>query len=231
MMPPRRLFNVYDCARQVELDRIPGSIVECGVWSGGGAALMALAGEKVGGASRPMHLFDSFEGLPPPSEKDVEVVDGFRRAHPDMDLDDGQSAALEATGACRGASVEGVERLFERLGIRRERATFYEGWFQDTVPEAATHVGPIALLHLDGDLYESTKECLEHLYPLVAPDGFVIIDDYGTFEGCAAAVDEFFATNPAPPGLLDIDGEGVFFRKPREEGTSSVGSESTLQRN
>jgi hypothetical protein len=215
MLSPRRLFNAWDLVRAVERDGVPGAIVECGVWSGGSVGLMALASARYGDGTRPVHLFDSFEGLPQPSRHDEEVLEDFRRDHGAMALDEGSDGSgLHAIGACRGAGAAEVRRFLERrLGIPAARLHVWEGWFQDTVPGAAAAIGPIAVLRLDGDWYESTRTCLEGLWDAVVPGGYVIIDDYGTFTGCRRAVDEFLAARGVAPRLIPIDGDGCYLRR------------------
>lgn len=165
------------------------------------------------------HLFDSFEGLPQPSEHDVDVLAPFRSQHPDLELDDGtDQRELQGIGACAAPLMEVYRLFFGVLGIDPHHVVIHEGWFQDTVPKAARTLGPIAVLRIDGDWYESTKVCLEHLYDHVVDDGFIIFDDYGTFSGCRKAVDEFFTARQLSPELTGIDGEGVYFRR-RDEGT------------
>ena len=90
----------------------------------------------------------------------------------------------------------------------------HQGWFQDTVPRDAAAVGPIALLRLDGDWYDSTKVCLEGLYPSVVKYGSIVVDDYGHFEGCRKAVDEFVADLGYPVMLHHVDYSGRYWIKP-----------------
>ena len=215
MLSAPRLFNAWDCVRIVEERGLPGAIVECGVWSGGSVGLMALASAHYGDGTRPLHLFDSFEGLPQPSIHDEDVLPDFEREHGGMGLDDGDDpSVLQAIGACQGAQVDQVRELLEgRLRISPASITIWAGWFQETVPEAAGAIGPIAVLRLDGDWYESTRVCLEGLYDNVIPGGYVIIDDYGTFSGCRQAVDEFFAARGESPALVSIDADGSYLRK------------------
>jgi O-methyltransferase len=99
------------------------------------------------------------------------------------------------------------------VGIPQERSVFHVGWFQDTVPAAAREIPKIAILRIDGDWYDSTKVCLEHLYDLVSPNGYVIIDDYNTFSGCHDAVDEFRASRHITSPIENVDDECVQFRK------------------
>jgi O-methyltransferase len=226
MVSGPRLINAYECTRIIEQDGLPGAIVECGVCGGGCVGLMALASRRCGSGGRTLHLFDSFRGLPQPSRHDSDVVDAFRTAHPDIEPDDGCDATrLEPISVCVGPSAEDVRSfLVNELRIDRRRVVIHEGWFQETVPDAAGSVGPIAVLRLDGDLYESTRVCLDHLYENVVRGGFVIIDDYGTFAGCRKAVDEFFARRGEAIELINIDGDGVYLRK-----TESASPRSTRE--
>jgi O-methyltransferase len=217
MVSAPRLMNAYDAVTTVEREEIDGAVVECGVWAGGAIGLMASASKRFDNKDRIFHLFDSFEGLPQPSELDADVIDDFKTKHPDVALDDGDGeSGLVAIGAC-AAPLDEVNRLFfDVLDIDPRQVVIHEGWFQDTVPAAAPSIGPIAVLRLDGDWYESTKTCLEGLYDNVVPNGFVLIDDYGMFVGCSRAVDEFIAGRGLSIELIDIDGVGVFFRKPAD---------------
>jgi O-methyltransferase len=216
MLSVRRLINAYECVRTIENEKLTGAIVECGVCSGGCIGLMALASRRYGDRRRTFHLFDSFQGLPQPSLHDGDVVDGFRSAHPGVKPDDGgDPRQLVPINVCVGESAEKVKSfLLHRLRLDPRQIMMHCGWFQETVPAAKEGIGRVAILRLDGDLYESTRVCLKHLYDLVIDGGFVIIDDYGTFEGCRNAVDEFFSARHLAPDFLDIDGHCVFFRKP-----------------
>ena len=214
MLSPRRLTNAYDCMETVERERIGGAVAECGVWAGGAIGLMASVSKRHGNRDRIFHLFDSFEGLPQPSVHDLDVVGAFRDQHPGLAPDDGSDpGSLVAIGAC-ASPLEQVRELFDDvLEIDPRQVVIHRGWFQDTVAPAAAAIGPLAILRIDGDWYESTKVCLEGLYDNVVDGGFVIVDDYGTFSGCRKAVDEFFAARGVEPAFVDIDGEGVFLRK------------------
>ena len=200
-----RLLNAFDLARRVESSAMKGAIVECGVFKGGCVGLMAKVSADAR-SGRKIWLFDSFEGLPEPT-----ALDGTRAE---------EYAAREASGKlvpidrCVGLIETVEELLFEKLRLDRECIVLRKGWFQETLPVARTEVGEIALLRLDGDWYESTKVCLENLYDLVVQGGFVIIDDYGHWEGCRRATDEFLAGRGLTVRLERIDDMGVFFAKP-----------------
>lgn len=171
-----------------------GAFVECGVWRGGSAFLMALADP-----TRTVWMFDSFEGLPTPTAEDgragVHWLAGPERRRL-------RNAAV---------AVDDVERWARRLGVR-DRVEIVKGWFSDTL--AVTDTGPIALLRLDADLYESTRDCLEALWDRVVPGGAVILDDYRTWEGCAAAVHEFLGTRRLGCPIMEIGRYNTLIRKP-----------------
>lgn len=188
-----RLRGLYEAVRQVVADNVPGAVVECGTARGGSAALMGLTLKRLG-APRTLWVFDTFAGIPPPTADDPD-----------------ESIARLYTGQFRGDEAE-VRALFERLGIMGQ-ARLVRGLFQDTVPGA--DVGPIAVLHLDGDWYESVKVCLDHLYDRVSPGGVIQIDDYGHWEGARKAVDEFLRTRSISVSLRYLDYTGRQFTKPR----------------
>jgi len=107
-----------------------------------------------------------------------------------------------------------VRELFDRkLGIVDVAVHFHKGWFKETIPQQKEKIGKIALLRLDGDWYESTQICLEQLYDNVVSGGFVVLDDYGYWDGCRKAVDEFFAQRNIHPQLQKIDMFGYYFMK------------------
>lgn len=186
MAGPARLRALHDAVADVIAREVPGDVVECGTAHGGSAALMGLALARAR-APRTLWAFDTFEGIPPATEAD-----------PDFAI------ARLYTGDFRGEQAE-VEALLARLGVL-ERTRLVKGLFQDTVPVAP--IGAIAVLHLDGDWYESVKVCLDHLYDRVSPGGVIQIDDYGHWEGARKAVDEFLARHRLTPRLRWIDYTG-----------------------
>jgi hypothetical protein len=155
-------------------------------------------------------LFDSFEGMPEASPRDGPDV---------KELSNNRYGGSLVPVGTNVASVEDVEALlFGRLGLDRRDVHSRRGWFQETVPAAKAEIGPIAVLRLDGDYYDSTRSCLDHLYDSVTPGGFVIVDDYGYFPSCGRAVDEFLEEHGITVELLPVDDQGLsqgaFFRKP-----------------
>lgn len=166
-------LDMLDKVRDVE-----GDIVECGVSIGHGALLFLLMSEYLG-VPRTYYGFDSFEGLPYPSEQDgVTPI---------------KSKGYWSNPPATVLKVLRDGRLPEE--VIQERVRLVKGWFSDTV---AQYDGRIALLHLDCDLYDSYKTCLEALYDKVAPGGVIMFDEYADerWTGARKAIDEFFAGKP-----------------------------------
>lgn len=203
MVSYKRRSNVWDLAWACEKAGLPGAFVECGVWKGGSAAIMAYVAKKAG-HGRKTWLFDSFEGLPEPTAADGEKARVY--------AGDRTGGAMSSIAKCVGP-LDDVKALFARLAIPEDAYEPVVGWFQDTLPATRERLGPIALLRLDGDWYESTKVCLEHLYDNVVPGGYVVIDDYAHWEGCQKAVDEFLAARGLQVELVAIDDSGRYWRK------------------
>ncbi|MBF0540354.1 MAG: class I SAM-dependent methyltransferase [Nitrospirae bacterium] len=198
MLSAPRLITLYQQVRYLELNNIEGDLVECGVWRGGAAGMMSQAQLKFGEKRRQIHLFDSFEGLP------KATIDDNVYEQRSLGVRDGE--LMESTGRMK-ADISYVKRLlFEIIKYPKDYVTFHIGWFQDTVNKAQNE--KIALLRLDGDLYESTKICLEGFWDKVVSKGIIIIDDYGSFEGCKKAVDEFIHKLDYKPLLNHIEGDG-----------------------
>ncbi len=192
MCSDARLRSLYRAVRYVVHRHIAGDLVECGAARGGSALLLALTAARLGDPRRTW-IFDTFEGLPEPSLDDPDFAEARRYV-----------------GTCRG-ELDEVEALFARAGLR-DRAVFVKGLFQDTLP--VTPVPRIAVLHLDGDWYDSVRVCLHHLYDAVAPGGVIQIDDYGHWAGARKAVDEFFRHRAIPARLRYVDYTGRTFTKP-----------------
>lgn len=172
MMGMGALNNLHACLDAIHVDGIPGDLVETGVWRGGGTIFMRAFLEVHADTARQVWACDSFEGLPKPSGE--------------YDADNGdvlwQSEYL-------AVSVEEVKENFRKYKLLDDRVHFLKGFFKDTMPTAP--IEKIAVLRLDGDMYESTIQVLDALYGKVSPGGFVIIDDYGMIPACDRAVEEF----------------------------------------
>ena len=196
MIGRKRLDNLERCLDQVRADGIAGDLAETGAWRGGACIFMQgyLAAWEMSG--RKVWVADSFEGLPAPS---LAQDSGF-------DFSAGKMPIL-------AVSIDEVRDNFSRYGLLDEGVQFLKGWFSDTLPTAP--IEKLALLRLDGDLYESTMDALNALYRKVVPGGFVIVDDYGDFEPCRRAVHEFRDTHGVTEPIEDIDWTGKFWRKAR----------------
>ncbi len=166
--------------------RIAGDIVECGVWRGGSMMAAALALKDRGQAQRHLWLYDTFEGMSAPTEAD--------RSHDGVGAQQQLDNTTRGEGVWCAASLQDVQANLASTGYPAAQLHYQRGKVEDTIP--ATLPGRIALLRLDTDWYESTRHELQHLYPLLAPGGVLIIDDYGHWQGARRAVDEYFAGTP-----------------------------------
>jgi O-methyltransferase len=179
---PASLRFTYDNTRRLVDAGVEGCFVECGVANGVHPAVMGKALDDANSAAK-VHLFDSFQGLPHAGPNDGDFIkagfgDGTGRLYP-IDL-----------AVCSLPDVKAnLLRWLDPEAMRR--FVFYPGWFQDTIKRAAPHIGPIAYLRLDGDLYESTLICLQHLEPLVVSGGLIVVDDHN-LDGCRAAINDYF---------------------------------------
>lgn len=200
------LEATYKLCKRVIDQSLPGSFVELGVARGGCAAMMAGVAFREQDSHRVLWLFDSFEGLPDPTEDDFI---------PGKGNETGDHVRPLPKGACLGTEEEVRRLFFEEFGFSKERVRFVKGWFHETLPSHGKEIGKIAVLRIDGDWYESTKCCLQYLYDQVVTGGSVIIDDYESCHGCRKAVDEFLAANALNGIRLEYDRRGgAYFIKP-----------------
>jgi len=190
-----RLDNLQYCVEEVIRAGVPGDLIETGVWRGGAAIFMRGILKAHGVADRTVWVADSFEGLPRPDPIRYPKESAFD-FHKFADL---------------AVSLEEVRRNFERYNLLDDRVRFLKGWFRDTLPSAP--IGQLALMRLDGDMYESTMDALANLYPKLSPGGFVIIDDYNAVESCNAAVADFRNDHRIDAELCLIPGSGAFWKK------------------
>jgi O-methyltransferase len=210
MLAPPPLITLYQQVAHCEKYGIEGEFVECGVWKGGAVGLMALANMALAKERRILRLFDAFDDICEPDPAvdgskavgEVEALSG-RRVSPTGKLEP-VKGIYDAIGG-HGVLDEVRALLQESIGYDPASIRYHKGWFQDTLPEVAPAMGKIAILRLDGDWYASTKVCLEHLYDKVVPGGFIIVDDYGCYEGCAKAVDEFIRGTETRPFISHVD--------------------------
>ncbi len=199
---PARVASLCDSVDYLVRNEIDGDIAECGVWKGGSMMAAALTLLRLGDTSRHLYLYDTYAGMTEPTEEDApSAYDGFTSP---------LKRWKRITGKGRewaGVSLPEVQAAIESTGYPKDRIHCIAGKVEDTIPSQSP-AGPIALLRLDTDWYESTKHELEHLYPQLVDGGVLIIDDYGHYEGARKAVDEYFAAIGETPLLNRIDYTG-----------------------
>ncbi|MBU2621297.1 MAG: TylF/MycF family methyltransferase [Proteobacteria bacterium] len=194
MIGGKRLDNIHRCLDVIMRDRVPGDVMETGVWRGGAVVFMRGYLAAYNMTDRTVWAADSFAGLPKPATPEDAGYDFSVDVHPILAI-----------------SLEEVQQLFAKYGLLDEQVQFVKGWFHESLPNVP--VKELALLRLDGDLYKSTRDALVNLYHKVVPGGFIIIDDYGDFQPCQKAVDEFRLQNNIREPIERIDWTGVFWRK------------------
>ena len=195
MIGRKRMLQLQRAAEFVIERGIPGDFIETGVWRGGACILLRAVLKAHGVTDRTVWLADSFAGLPPPDDARYPADRG-------ADLHTYEALAVP---------LATVQENFRRYGLLDEQVRFLEGWFRDTLPTAP--IRQLAILRLDGDLYESTMDALTALYDRLSPGGFVIVDDYGVFANCRAAIADFRAARHIGARIYDIDGSGVFWQR------------------
>ncbi|GAA2290263.1 hypothetical protein GCM10010431_04500 [Streptomyces kunmingensis] len=203
MTSPERLNAFILATRHIVKHGIPGDIVECGVWRGGSMQACAKTLLSCGVADRDLYLFDTYDGMTPPTDEDLRR-DGTPAA--DILARHGKENAIWAY-----ATLDDVRSGFEQVPYPAERVHYVQGKVEDTVPGEAPE--KIAILRLDTDWYASTKHELDHLYDRLVPGGVLLIDDYGYWQGSRQAVDEFLERTGERLLLLRMD-EGRIAVKP-----------------
>ena len=201
------VYNSFDLALDCIKNNIPGDFVECGVAAGTQVAAMAHASQKYN-AHKVLHLFDSFEGIPLAGPQDDQQPGIGAITH---NVHVKNLNELLVTSGITVWSLEQVKSIMNSWGIDSRYLRYHKGWFQHTLPLAADRIKSVSLLRLDGDLYESTKVCLEYLYPKISKGGYIIIDDYA-LTGCRKAVDEYLEEHNIHPTIITIkDGMGPVY--------------------
>jgi len=190
-----RLDNIQYCVETIVSEDIPGDLVETGVWRGGSCIFMRGLLRALGDEGRTVWVADSFAGLPEP-DAEKYPDDKENRLH-EMEV--------------MAVPVESVKDIFERYGLLDDRVRFLKGWFRDTLPNAP--IDKLAVLRLDGDMYESTMDVLSNLYDKVSPGGFIIVDDYGAYAACRKAVHDFRDQRGISEAIREVDWTGVYWRK------------------
>jgi hypothetical protein len=194
MIGVNRLDNLQLCIEKVIEDRVEGDLIETGVWGGGAGIFMRAVLAAYGIESRTVFVADSFEGLP----------------KPDPDKWPADRSDTFFTHKYLAVSRSEVENNFRKYGLLDDKVVFLKGYFKDTLPGAP--IQKLAILRLDGDMYGSTMDALDNLYPKLTRGGFCIIDDYA-LPTCKAAVDDYRSKHGIVPQMEEIDWSGRYWRK------------------
>lgn len=191
----RRLENLQFCVTDVLRRGVPGDLIETGAWRGGVTIFMRAILEAYGDTGRRVWVADSFQGLP----------------RPDPERWPAEAGDEHWTRGELAVPLEEVQANFARYGLLDERVRFLAGWFADTLPTAP--IERLAVLRLDGDMYGSTMEALEALYPKLSVGGYVIVDDYGAIPQCKEAVTDFRARHDIIDPMETVDWTGVYWQR------------------
>jgi len=194
MVGLRRLENVRFCVEDVLARRVPGDLLEAGVWRGGTAIFMRAVLKCHGVNDRIVWLADSFEGMPKPNTEAYGADAGDDLSHLNY----------------LGVSLDQVKANLARFGLLDDQVRFLKGWFRDTLPGAP--IERLAVLRLDADLYDSTLDALRALYHRVSPGGYVIVDDYQSWRSCRKAVTDFRAEQRIDAEIKLIDRDGAYWQ-------------------
>lgn len=194
MIGVKRMKNIQYCMEDVLREGVPGDFIETGVWRGGATIFMRGVLKAYGVRDRRVWVADSFEGLPKPDHKRYPTDRWLR-----FDL-----------MPYFAVSEDEVRDNFAKYGLLDSQVCFLKGWFKDTLPSAP--IDQLAVIRLDGDLYESTMDALNNLYPKLSVGGYVIVDDY-VMPSCARAIHDYRARHGITDPLIDIDGAGRYWKR------------------
>ena len=195
MIGLKRMENIEYCVTKALEENVPGDLIETGVWRGGSVIFMAalLKEKKITG--RKVWVADSFEGLPKPNEeKYIHDKGDIHYLFPELAI-----------------SIDTVKDNFRKYDLLTDNIVFLKGWFKDTLPTAP--IERLAVMRLDGDLYESTMDGLVNLYPKLSKGGYVIIDDWGVLPGCKKAVLDYRHQHSITDEIIEVDASGVYWKK------------------
>jgi O-methyltransferase len=197
MIGMQRLSNLQACVEDVIQRGVPGDVIETGVWRGGACIFMRGILKAYGETQRRVWVADSFQGLPRP-RNEVDKHDISGRLHAFREL---------------AVTLDQVKANFSHYGLLDEQVQFLKGWFCDTLPEAP--IERLAVARLDGDMYESTMDAIQALYPKLSVGGYLIVDDYSFIPACKKAVDDYRAEHGIKEPIESIDWTGVYWRRER----------------
>jgi hypothetical protein len=219
MIGMKRLDNIHALLDDVLENDVPGDLIETGVWRGGSTIFMRGLLKARGVTDRRVWVADSFVGMPQPdqegmehsfsSSEQAETWRNMIRRHP-------MGVMVMAAHLRQGTSYDEVRQHFARYGLLDDQVEFLRGWFRETLPSAP--ISNLALLRLDGDLYDSTHDALTWLYPKLSVGGYTIVDDYGSFSECRRAVHDYLDGHKLEADLQRVDEHAVFWQKPAARG-------------
>jgi O-methyltransferase len=195
MIPEEAFISNLELCNQFK--NLQGDYVECGVWRGGMSSAIAEILDK----GKTLHLFDSFEGLPPAKE-----IDGKEALAWQNDVNSSgyfNNCSAEETYAIEAMALAGCKNY-----------KIYKGWFNQTLPNLKNH--PIGILRLDGDWYDSIMDCLNNLFPQVINGGIILLDDYYAWDGCSKAVHDFLSRTKSPSRLYQWNNQIAYIIKKSE---------------
>lgn len=187
---PRKLRTLIELAELVNRLGIEGDFVECGTYNGGSAAVLA----SFLGPNRRLWLYDSFQGMPKPGERDGETSKAFEKQ-------------------CLG-SVDNVKEVLAKIGLPPEQSIIRAGWFQQTFQQPLPE--RVALLHCDADWYDSVSLVLDTFYRRIPPGGCVVLDDFGYWEGCREAFYDFCGRTNEKPLLERVSCDQAYWVRGKE---------------
>jgi len=195
-----RMYSVYKATQHIIKNNVQSDIVECGVWKGGSMMVSAFALENLNHLERKIFLYDTYEGMSKPTEKDVPALTKI-----DTQAEWNKSQKDNFNDWCY-SSLNEVKKNLSLTGYPQDKMVFVKGKVEDTIPKIIPE--KISILRLDTDWYESTYHELTHLFPRLSHGGILIIDDYGYWKGAKEAVDKYFKEQKYPAFLNRIDYTG-----------------------
>ncbi|MES1221759.1 MAG: TylF/MycF/NovP-related O-methyltransferase [Bacteroidota bacterium] len=195
MIGYKRMSNVQNCVIDVINSNIPGDLIETGVWRGGTVIFMRAILKAFNVTDRIVWAADSFDGLPEPNPNKYQA-----------DKEDRHYTFDELK-----ISLDIVKKNFQKYDLLDGQVKFLKGWFSDTLPTAP--INKLAVLRLDGDMYESTMDGLENLYPKLSVGGYLIIDDWGSVKGCQLAVNDYRKKYGIIENIITVDDDAVYWKK------------------
>jgi O-methyltransferase len=197
MIGMKRLDNVQACVEDVLARNVPGDLLEAGTWRGGAGILLRAILKAYGIADRSVWIADSFEGLPTPDSDQFPADQFYYKNVPSF----------------LAVSLEQVKLGFSRFGLLDDQVHFVKGWFKDTLPKLSEKRWSV--IRIDADMYESTMQALQFLYPNLSVGGYVIVDDYGGLASCREAVEDYRAVNGIREEIQKVDWTGVYWQRSR----------------